>query len=208
MRMEPTGGVGVTVTIMNPIVLPPVPVHTSVNVLVVVRAPVDWLPFIALVPDQAPEAVQVVAFVEDQVSVADPPEVIVVGLAERVTVGVVTPMLLTVTFIDPDVPIFPAASRATAVSAWEPFEAEVVFQVILCGLVVSSAPRLAPSSLNCTPTIPMLSEAFALTATEDPDTVAPDVGAVIETVGEMMSMATTVVALTLEDCAELLPAAS
>ena len=120
---------GLTVTVTDCIALPPVPVHESVNVLVVVRAPVDWLPLIALVPDQAPEAVQVVVFVEDQESVADPPGVIVVWLAERVTVGITTPELLNVTLTAPEIPIFPITSRATAVRTCVPFDTPVVFQV-------------------------------------------------------------------------------
>ena len=40
-----------------------------------------------MVPDQAPEAVQAVAFVVDQFKVAAPPLVMVLGEALRVTVG-------------------------------------------------------------------------------------------------------------------------
>ena len=53
----------------------------------VVSAPLDWLPEIALVPDHAPEAVQEVALVEDQVSVEDAPLAIEVGFAVSDTVG-------------------------------------------------------------------------------------------------------------------------
>ena len=52
-----------------------------------VRAPVDSLPEVALGPDQAPEAVQEVALVEDQVSVEDAPFAIDAGFAASVTVG-------------------------------------------------------------------------------------------------------------------------
>ena len=53
-----------------------------------VSAPVDWLPPEgALVPDQPPEAVQV-AFVEDQVSIEDPPYATDVGFATSDTVGI------------------------------------------------------------------------------------------------------------------------
>src|SRR3954469_9608963 len=48
----------------------------------------------------------------------------------------------------------PAASRATAVSVCDPFAAVVVSQETLYGVAVSSAPRFAPSRLNCTPTTP------------------------------------------------------
>ena len=50
--------------------------------------PVDSLtPEVALSPDQAPEAVQEVALVEDQVSIEDSPYATVVGVAASDTVG-------------------------------------------------------------------------------------------------------------------------
>jgi hypothetical protein len=48
---------------------------------------VDWVPVTALPPDQAPEAVQVVALVADQVNVALLPLVIALGPTLRLTVG-------------------------------------------------------------------------------------------------------------------------
>ena len=63
------------------------PVQFSVKVLPLVKVPLDWLPAVALDPDQASEAVQDVAFVEIQVSVDEPPLVTDVGLATRDTVG-------------------------------------------------------------------------------------------------------------------------
>ena len=49
---------------------------------------IDWLPpEVALSPDQAPEAAQDVAFVEDQVSVEDPPFATDCGVAVSDTVG-------------------------------------------------------------------------------------------------------------------------
>ena len=61
-----------------------------------------------------------------------------------------------------------------------------MFQATEYGAVVSSAPRSAPSSRNCTPTTPTLSDALAVTFTE-PDTVAPAAGAVSATVGGTLS---------------------
>ncbi len=55
--------------------------------LVAVKAPVDCVPLAALAPDQAPEAVQDVAFAEDQVSVELAPVVTDAGLALTITVG-------------------------------------------------------------------------------------------------------------------------
>ena len=52
-----------------------------------VSAPVDCVPVIALVPDQAPEAAHEVAFVEDHVSVAMLPLFIALGPTLKVTVG-------------------------------------------------------------------------------------------------------------------------
>jgi hypothetical protein len=46
-----------------------------------------WLPEVALLPDQPPEAAQEVALVEDQVSVDDPPLATDVGFAASDTVG-------------------------------------------------------------------------------------------------------------------------
>jgi hypothetical protein len=52
-----------------------------------VSGPVDWLPEVAMAPNHAPEAEQEVAFVEDQVSVEDPPLATDVGFAASDTVG-------------------------------------------------------------------------------------------------------------------------
>src|SRR5512146_1028177 len=82
---------------------------------------------------------------------------------------------------------FPAASRARAVMVWDPLDALVVFQVTEYGEEVSSDPRLEPSSRNCTPETPTLSLAVADTVTEEPETVALALGAVIDTVGAVVS---------------------
>src|SRR5207245_8308886 len=70
--------------------------------------------------------------------------------------------LKTVTVTAAEVVLLPAASRATAVSTCEALVAVLVSQETTKGAAVTSAPRLAPSSLNCTPTTPTLSAAFAL----------------------------------------------
>jgi hypothetical protein len=67
-----------------------------------------------------------------------------------------------------------------------------VFHEIAYGLVVSSAPRLMPSSLNCTPATPTLSPADAETETMVPETVEPLAGAVNDTVGSVESGAADV----------------
>ena len=94
----------------------------------------------------------------------------------------------TVTVTAADVVRLPAASRAMAVSVCGPLTAVVVFQDTEYGAaVVSSAPRLTPSSLNWTPTTPTLSDAVAEMVTVEPETVAPAVGALMATVGGAVS---------------------
>lgn len=77
----------VIVTLADCVADPPVPVHCKVYVWLVERFVKDCVPLVALVPFQAPLAVQVVALVEDQVMVEPLPLVTDVGDAEIVTVG-------------------------------------------------------------------------------------------------------------------------
>src|SRR5438552_5445783 len=51
-----------------------------------------------------------------------------------------------------------------------------------------SAPRFAPSNLNCTPATPRLSEALAAIVTDIPETPALFSGDVIVTVGRVISV--------------------
>ena len=81
------GGGAETATVTSPAEVPPGPMHVSVYAVLTESAPVLCVPLVALVPLQPPEAVQEVAPVEDQVSVAEPPEVTEAGEAVRVTVG-------------------------------------------------------------------------------------------------------------------------
>src|SRR5438876_1092487 len=76
--------------------------------------------------------------------------------------------------------------RAMAVSVCEAFDAVVVFHETEYGEAVASAPRFAPSSWNWTPTTPTLSDALAETVIV-PETVEPDVGLVMESVGGVVS---------------------
>ncbi len=82
------GGGGPTATVTDCPALPPAPLQTRVKVLVEVKGGVTSLPAVDLVPDQAPEAAHVVAFCDDQLSVAISPAVTDVGLAlKNVIVG-------------------------------------------------------------------------------------------------------------------------
>ena len=62
----------------------------------VVTAPVLALPLVSSLPDHPPEAAQLVAFVEDQLSVDAEPLLTVAGLAPRLTVGLAGADTLTV----------------------------------------------------------------------------------------------------------------
>lgn len=76
--------------------------------------------------------------------------------------------------------VCPAALLATAVSEWLPFEKVIVFNESLNGALVTAVPALLPSTLNCT--LVVLADTLVETATV-PETVAPDVGEVMATVG-------------------------
>ena len=97
----------VTETVAHWVALPPEPVQVREYVALAVSAPVDCEPVRGLLPDHAPEAVQEVALVEDQVKVALLPLLTVLGLALMVTVAV--GFGLTVTVVDwaavPPVPV-------------------------------------------------------------------------------------------------------
>src|SRR5215831_9829426 len=98
----------------------------------------------------------------------------------------VLPVAVTTTATAEDVVRFPAASRAVAVSMWEPLDVALAVHVVEYGEAVTSAPRFAPSSRNWTPATPMLSEALAETVIV-PVTEEPLNGLVIETVGGVVS---------------------
>src|SRR5438046_9723608 len=107
------------------------------------------------------------------------------------TVGGVASALATITLMLAEVVALPAASRALALSVWAPLGTVVVFQDTEYGATRSCAPRLAPASLNCTPTTPRLSPPAAQTVTVF-ETVAAPRGARNETVrGAVSDVATT-----------------
>src|SRR5687768_7091480 len=103
------------------------------------------------------------------------------------TVGAVL-SLATVTVTGAEVVRLPAASRATAVSVCDPFVAVFVFQGAVNGALVSSVPAV-PSRKNCTPVTAVSSAALAVTVIV-PDTVAPEAGELMLTVGAAASKRT------------------
>ena len=90
MEIVGAEGAALTLTITDCMAVPPAPTQLSVNVLLAVSEPVEAVPEIALLPAHAPLAVQLVALVDDQVSVLALPVTTVVGFAASVTVGNVT----------------------------------------------------------------------------------------------------------------------
>ena len=84
---ETLGAAAETVTVADCAAEPPAPVQVRVNRVVADRAGVVLEPLRASPPLQPPEAVQDVAWVEDQVNVDVAPLLIVLGFADRVTAG-------------------------------------------------------------------------------------------------------------------------
>ena len=71
------------------LVVPPAPEQLSVYEAAALNAPTASDPEVAFAPDQLPDAVHVVALVEDQVSVTEEPETTEEALGVNVTVGAV-----------------------------------------------------------------------------------------------------------------------
>jgi hypothetical protein len=121
------GGAPITVTVTLRCALPPSPVHCRVKVVLFVRLLIAWLPEVCRFPVQPPDAVQAVAFVDDQVSWVLPPLATLVGLAFNVTVGADGCWAETVTVTEsmavPPSPVQVRLKVALAFSApvlWEP----------------------------------------------------------------------------------------
>ena len=76
-------------------------------------APVLALPLVGSFPDQPPEAVQLVAFVEDQLSIADPPLLTFVGVAFRLTVGATTAAFTVIANADNEADALPSLTLIT-----------------------------------------------------------------------------------------------
>jgi hypothetical protein len=82
-----TVGLGMIVTLAVAAIVPPEPVQASVYVAAAVMIAGVSVPLIARPPDHPPDAVQLEALVEDQVSVVAVPLITLVGVAARLTVG-------------------------------------------------------------------------------------------------------------------------
>jgi hypothetical protein len=107
-----------TVTVAERLTLPPAPLQLSVKVLVAAIGPRVSLPEVALLPDQAPEAVHEAAFVDVQLSIDDAFAVTLLGAAVSDSVGA---GLVTVTVAEalalPPAPVQLSANVPLLVSA-------------------------------------------------------------------------------------------
>jgi hypothetical protein len=118
---ETDGGAGGTMTPTETVWLtsPPAPAHVNVKSVGALSAPVSWLPFTVLLPVQPPEAVQLVALLVLQVSVAGLPTTTLAGLAASVRVGAGDVLTTTVTvwLVVPPAPLQLSVKLDVAVSA-------------------------------------------------------------------------------------------
>ena len=95
LKLAPLVALTATVVLWLAGVVPLAPLQVRVNVVVALSAPVLAVPVVGSLPDQPPEAVQLLALVEDQLSIDDPPLLTVVGLALRLTVGAAETLTVT-----------------------------------------------------------------------------------------------------------------
>jgi hypothetical protein len=96
-----------TVTVAESFAVPPVPVHVSVYVCVVVMVEMTCEPFTPFAPLHPPLAVHDVALVLFHLRVEEPPEVTNVGSAVMETVGggFVVTVTVAVSLADPPAPV-------------------------------------------------------------------------------------------------------
>jgi hypothetical protein len=172
-----------TVTVALWLVVPPAPVQLNVNTVVALSAPVDCDPLIAWAPLHAPDAVQEVALVEDQVRVDVPPWATLDGLAVSDTLGGAAD---TVTVADcdaePPAPVQVRVNFVVTVSAG-----------VVCEPAVASEPLQPPEAV----------QAVALVD----DQVNADVAPLFTVVGFAVNVTAGagVVTDTVADCAALPP---
>jgi hypothetical protein len=134
-------GLVVTVTVaVAGVLVPPGPAHVSEYAVLVVSAPVLWLPLVANVPLQPPEAVHDVALVELQVSVDAPPLATFVEFAVSMAVG--TGLAVTVTVAATAVLVPPPPEQVSE------YVVSVVKAPVLRVPLVANAPVQPPEALH------------------------------------------------------------
>ena len=145
--VPPVGGADETDTVTLPEPEPPAPVHDAVYVVPEVSAAVVSDPEIPEADELPPETVHPVAFVDDHVMVAVPPELTDVGFAEIVTVGTrfggcPAPGVVTDAVFESE-ETFPAASMARTVYVYVVFAVlpVSVYEVVFPRVVINEPPR-------------------------------------------------------------------
>jgi hypothetical protein len=123
---------GTVTVVLAPLLTPLAPMQVKEYTVVAVRAPVLWLPLVAFVPLQPPEAVHEVALVELHVSAEAVPLVTEVGFAVSVTVGRAPTVTVAVaTLLVPPEPVQVSVYDVVAVRApvlWLPLVATAPLQ--------------------------------------------------------------------------------
>jgi hypothetical protein len=133
-----------------------------------------------------------VVFAETIVETVTVPETVAPEAGDEMdTVGGAVAVFLTVIATATLVVVCAAALLATAVNVWLALESVAVFKERLKGALLTAAPELLPSTLNCT--LVVFAETIVETVTV-PETVAPEVGAEMETVGGADTLFFTVIA--------------
>jgi hypothetical protein len=118
------GGEVETFTVTERPIVPPAPVQSRSKVDVVLSCADCCDPDVALLPAQAPDAAQVVAFWLLQVSVVRAPVATVVGFAEKLSVGAASRLTVTERCVVPPAPVQDKPNVAAAVNGpmlWLPF---------------------------------------------------------------------------------------
>lgn len=179
---------GVTVTVTDWLAEPTLPVQVSVNVVVAVRAPVDAEPDVPRLPLQPPDAVQLVALVDDQLSVDEPPCATAGGAALSMTVGRVPPIGDTVTVTD--------------CAALPPAPAHVSVNVV----VAVSPERVSEPLVGFAPLQPPLAVQVVAFAAVQLNVLAPPLLTVVGAAVSVIDGAGAASTVMLTDCAAVPPA--
>jgi hypothetical protein len=127
---------------------------------------VDAVPLIALVPDQAPEAVQEVALVEDQLNVELPPLETLVGLALSEMLGAAADTVTVADCVaDPPAPVQVSMYLVAAVSAAVLFEPLIASDPLQPPEAVHAVALVADQlNIDAAPLLSVLGFAVSVTA--------------------------------------------
>ena len=106
-----------TVTVLGAVTEPPGPAQVSLYVVVAVNALVAALPDSDFDPDHPPDAVQLVALVDDHVSFEVLPDATDVGDADNVSVGADPTVTVSETTFEPPAPVHVSVNLVVAFNA-------------------------------------------------------------------------------------------